>query len=332
MSIEWVHPWALVLLLLPVLYGVWEWRAARTALPLPRAGALRGERRQQRLWRALGHLPDALRVLAVAVLVVAIARPRLAEAVVEERAEGVPIAIAFDISSSMLAEDFAPDNRLEVARAATRAFIEARGGDPMALVAFAGEAITMVPLTSDRRVLGAALNNLQIGLLEDGTAIGMGLATAASRLEHVDGESKVVILLSDGENNRGEIEPLEAATAAAALGIRVFTIGVGTDEAAPVPLWRGPDGEVVQFAEAPVGIDEAMLREIARMTGGEYFRADNPRALDEIYRELDRMVAAPVEIRRVVSYREWYLPLLVLGTMVFTGEWLLRGSRWGRVP
>jgi Ca-activated chloride channel family protein len=232
----------------------------------------------------------------------------------------------------MLAEDFAPRNRLQVARETTREFIAGREHDPIGLVAFAAEAITQVPIATDYRVLFTALDHLQIGLLEDGTAIGMGLATAASRLREVRSGEKVVILMSDGENNRGAIDPLQAARAAAALGIRVFTIGVGTDRAAPVPLRRGPDGSVLQYAELPVGVDEELLRQIATLTGGEYFPAKSPGALREVYRRLDLLVRSPLEVRRYVEYREWFLPLVLIGTVLLLGEWFLRGSRWGRVP
>jgi Ca-activated chloride channel homolog len=330
MTLHWVSPWALLLLLVVVAYLVGELRGRSRALLLPRSGALASGGRRARPWVA--HAPEILRALALGLLVVALARPRTAGAVVEEQVDGVPIMIAFDISSSMLAEDFAPQNRLEVARQTTREFIAARQRDPIGLVAFAGEAITQVPLTTDDRALFAALDNLRIGLLQDGTAIGMGLATAATRLQHVPGEEKVIILMSDGENNRGEIEPLEAARAAAQMGIRVFTVGVGTDEAAPVPLRRGPDGAVLQYAELPVGLDEELMREIATLTGGAYFRADSPGALRNVYRELERLVTSPVEVRRHVDYREWYLPLVLLGTLLLLGEGFLRGSRWGRLP
>ncbi|CAN5672066.1 VWA domain-containing protein [soil metagenome] len=328
--IHWVHPSVLLLLLLVPAYLWWEVRGRGAGVSLPRASAFAAARLGLR--PGLARVPEILRALAFTLLVVALARPRTAGAVVEDQSEGVPIMIAFDISSSMLAEDFAPRNRLEVARETTREFLAGRQRDPIGLVAFAGEAITQVPLTTDHRVLSAALDNLQIGLLEDGTAIGMGLATAATRLQHIEAEEKVVILMSDGENNRGEVEPLEAAQAAAATGIRVFTVGVGTDEAAPVPLRRGPDGAVLQYAELPVGLDEELLREIATLTGGAYFRADSPDALRRVYRELDRLVTTPVETRRYIDYREWYLLLVVLGSAVLLGEWFLRASRWGRVP
>jgi Ca-activated chloride channel homolog len=328
-TIHFAYPWVLLLLLFVPLYLIVHFRGGRRALPLPRSSQL-ARARNGSGW-ALGSAQELLRALAIALLIVGLARPRTAGAVIEEHGEGIPIMIAFDLSSSMLAEDFAPSNRLEVARETTREFIRGRRYDPMGLVAFAGEAITQVPLTMDRRVLSAALDNLQIGLLEDGTAIGMGLATAVARLQRVDAESRVIVLLSDGENNRGEIEPLEAAHAGAVQGIRVFTVGVGSDEAAPVPLRRGPGG-VIQYAELPVGIDEPLLREIAAVTGGAYFRADRPDALQSVFRELDRLVATPLETRRHVQHTEWYLLLVLLGTAAFLSEWFLRGSRWGRLP
>jgi Ca-activated chloride channel homolog len=328
--IEWVYPLALLLLALTPAYLWWLARGRGGGLALPRASTLAAAGLGRRAW--IAQAPEILRAVAFVLLVLALARPRTAGGVVEERLDGVPIMIAFDISSSMLAEDFAPHNRLEVAREQTRQFVAARQNDPIGLVAFAGEAITQVPLTTDDRVLSAALNNLQVGLLEDGTAIGMGLATAATRLERVRGEERVVILMSDGENDRGEIEPLDAARAAARMGIRVFTIGVGTDQAAPVPLRRAPDGTVIQFAELPVGLDETLLRQIAEMTGGTYFRADSPDALRRVYGELDRLVTSPVELRHHVQWREWYLLLVVFGAATLLAEWFLRGSRWGRVP
>jgi Ca-activated chloride channel homolog len=330
LSVHLVHPAALAALLLVPAIWYWERRGESRAVTRPRLGPLLASGIRSARWR--GRIPDLLRIGAAVLLVLALARPRTEGGVIEERTEGVPIAIAFDISSSMLAEDFAPDNRLEVARRATREFVAMRPHDPIALIAFAGEAITQVPLTTDRRVLFAAIGNLRIGLLEDGTAIGMGLATALTRLQGVDAADRVVVLLSDGENNRGEIEPMEAALAASGAGVRVYTVGVGTDSAAPVPLRRAPDGAVLQYAELPVGIDEPLLREIAATTGGAYFRADSPDALDGVYAELARLVPSPVEIRRSVEYREWYPLLVVLGALALLIEWLVRGSRWGRIP
>jgi len=329
MMLQWGNPLALVLLALVPLFLWWSAAGRRRAVALPRVSGI-AVRGRTPTW--LARAPDVLRALALVFLVVALARPRTAGAAGEQITEGVPIMIAFDISSSMLAEDFAPLNRLEVARQTTREFIAARANDPIGLVAFAGEAITQVPLTTDDRVLFAALDNLQIGLLEDGTAIGMGLATAATRLRESQGEDKVIVLMSDGENNRGEIEPLEAARAAREAGIRVFTVGVGTDSAAPVPLRRAPDGSVIRYAELPVGLDEDLMREIATTTGGSYFRADSPDALRRVFGELDGLVASPAEVRRFFDVREWYWVLVLIGSAALLGEWFVRGSRWGRLP
>jgi Ca-activated chloride channel homolog len=328
-NLHFLHPWLLLFLVPIAAYLVWVVRVSAPAVPLPRMASVSPP--SDRFRRILGRLPQILRALVLALLVVAIARPRSAGATIEAPVEGIPIVIAFDISSSMLAEDFAPRNRLEVARSTTSDFIRSRGSDPIGLVVFAGEAITQVPLTTDHRVLLAALDRLRIGLLEDGTAIGMGLATAAARLPADPEENRVIVLMSDGENNRGEIEPMEAAAAAAKQGIRVFTIGVGTDDAAPVPVFRAPDGSV-QYAELSAGLDEELLREIAAMTGGEYFRADSPDALTEIYRRVDELVPVRFETRSHVLHSEWYLVLLLLGATALAAEWLLRASRWGKLP
>jgi Ca-activated chloride channel homolog len=326
MTLTLAHPhWLLLLLALPLHLLIVRGRGAR-GLPFPGSGA--GARR-----RSLGFLagsPLALRLLTLLLLVLALARPRSAGAVIEETVEGVPIVIAVDISSSMLAEDFLPLNRLEVARRTVAEFIGTRRGDPIGLVAFAGEAITLVPITTHRPMLMSAVEALQIGVVEDGTAIGEGLAVATSRLRTTAAGEGVVILMSDGENNRGEVEPLVAADAAAALGIRVFTIGVGSEGVAPVPVQRLPTG--MRYAELPVGIDEALLREIAARTGGEYFRATDTPELREIYERIDALVGSPIQTRRTVEYREWYLLLLLGAALALAGEWGLRGSRWGALP
>ncbi|MBV9774552.1 MAG: VWA domain-containing protein [Gemmatimonadetes bacterium] len=327
MSFEFVHPWALLLLLLPPLYWLWTRRSRPTAVLLPRTGAL--ARLQSRGTRWAARVPSVLRALAFVCLAVALARPRTGSAVVEEQAEGIGIVVAMDISSSMLAEDFRPSNRLEVAKRTTARFIQGRKHDRIGLVAFAGEALTQVPTTVDYAVLFSALEQMQPGMLEDGTAIGMGLATAVNRLRGVPGRSRVVILMSDGENNRGDIDPRAAARAAGALGIRVFTIGVGSRGIARVPVAVGAAG--LRYAYLPVTIDEALLTDIARTTGGRYYRAADPQALSRVYAEIDRLVKTPVRVRRYVRHRELYLPLLLAGAALLALEWLWRGSRRGVV-
>jgi Ca-activated chloride channel family protein len=327
MSFEFARPWVLLLLLLPLAYVIWFRRRRGLAYPLPRAEALAQFTRPS--WQYLGLAPQLLRAAVLMLLVVALAGPRAGAAAIDVRTEGIPMVLAIDISSSMLAEDFSPRNRLQVARETVARFIAGREADPVGLVAFAGEAITQVPLTLDHPVLFSALNNLQVGLLEDGTAIGMGLATAVNRLRRVPGDSKVVILMSDGENNRGEIEPLEAAAAAAAYGIQVFTIGVGSDERAAIPVQRAAGTEYVELS---AGLDEELLRQIADMTGGQYFRATNAAALEEIYARIDQLVKTPVESRRYVRFTERHLAFLFASMLLLLAEWVLRGSRWGRMP
>jgi Ca-activated chloride channel family protein len=327
MSIEWAHPlWLLALLLLPALF-LWRWRAG-AALPLPRAGRLRREGIAGPGWAA--PAPLVLRALTLTLLILALARPRTPGAVIEEHTEGVPIVVALDLSSSMLAEDFRPRNRLLVAQQTVARFVGQHPDDPIGLVAFAGEAITIVPVTTDHAVLLNALGTLRVGLLEDGTAIGDGLAIAANRLRRAPGRSKVVILMSDGENNRGEIAPLDAAKAAAAFGIEVYTIGVGSQGVARVPVERTPAG--LRYQELRVGLDETLLRQMAQVAGGQYFRATNPEALRAIYDRIGALVKARVETTRRTLYTEWALPLLLAAGLLLVVEWLLRGSRWGVVP
>jgi Ca-activated chloride channel family protein len=230
----------------------------------------------------------------------------------------------------MLAQDFLPRDRLEVAKATIGRFIESRASDPVGLVGFAGEALTLVPPTTHRPVLLNALESLRVGLLEDGTAIGDGLAAAINRLRGGNRESAVVVLLSDGENNQGTVDPLAAAEAAATLGIQVYTVGVGSEGVARVPVGSAPTG--FQYAELPVGLDEELLGEIAERTGGEYFRATDPAALERIYAEIDRLVPTTVETTRHVERTHWAGLLLILASVLLVAEWALRGSRWGVLP
>jgi Ca-activated chloride channel family protein len=328
MTVELVHPWALALLLPLPAYLLWLRRTRPAAIPLPGAAALAHPGGRAARWWA--RVPELARVLALAMLVVALARPRTGASVTESRAEGIAIVVAMDVSSSMLAEDFRPANRLEVAKRTTARFVAGRRADRIGLVAFAGEALTQVPTTTDYSLLISALQALEPGALRDGTAIGMGLATAVNRLRQVEGDSKVVILLSDGENNRGEIDPRDAARAAAALGVRVFTIGVGSQGMARVPVARSASG--LRYAYLPVRIDEALLTEIATSTGGRYFRATDTETLRRIYAEIDRMVKTPVRVRRYTRHTELYLPFLLAGAALLALEWLVRGSRRGVGP
>lgn len=339
MSVGFANPWALLLLLCIPLYVWFTRREQPRSLTFSRAGLL--GRVAPRSARLLARLPGWLRALAVAALVVAIATPRTGAAVVDIDAEGIAIAVVVDISSSMLAEDLSVEdeqgrsntrNRLAVAKETVAEFVRGRQYDRIGLVAFAGEALTQVPITIDYPVIYQALDQLSAGtgMLEDGTAIGTAIATAANRLRRAPGESRVMILMTDGENNRGDIDPLTAAQAAAAFDIRIYTIGVGSDGVAPIPIATGPFG--VQYANLPVHIDEDLLREIAATSGGQYFRATNEEALDSIYGRIDQLERTDVEVRRYVNYTPHYLPLIAFAMLALLTEWSLRASRFGRLP
>ncbi|MCC6318462.1 MAG: VWA domain-containing protein [Gemmatimonadaceae bacterium] len=299
MSFE--SPWILLALLLVPL---WLWRrrhGGRAAIVFSRTSVLaKGPRAGRWIARAL----VTFRTLALAGLVVALARPRMAGRSAQSNSEGINIVIAFDISSSMLAEDFQPQNRLEVARDKVKQFVQLRTSDRIGVVAFSGEALTQVPLTTDYPVVLAALENLQPGQLEDGTAIGTAIATAANRLRNAPGRSRVMVLLTDGVNNRGTIDPRTAAQAAAAFGIRIYAIGVGTEGMAPVPVGRGVFG--LRYENRPVEIDDALLTEIAEQSGGRYFRARDAAALDRITTEIDQLERTPVRTRVYTRYVELY--------------------------
>jgi Ca-activated chloride channel family protein len=218
--------------------------------------------------------------------------------------EGINIMIAFDISSSMLAQDFQPQNRLEVAKEKIKQFVAARSSDRIGIVAFSGEALTQVPLTTDYPVVQQALDNLQPGQLEDGTAIGTAIATAANRLKDAPGKSRVLVLLTDGVNNRGSIDPRTAARAASQFGIKIYGIGVGTEGMAPVPVGRGLFG--LRYEMQKVEIDDALLTDIANMSGGKYFRARDPAALQRITEQINSLERTPVRSRTFVRYSELF--------------------------
>ena len=320
------RPLLLLLLFLPLW---WLWRRRRRPAQVPGysktglvAEASRGA------W--IVRLPPALRALGLVALAIGIAGPRVGGDEVETKQEGITIAIALDISSSMLAEDFAPSNRLEVAKQQALGFIRGRTSDRIGLVAFAGEAVTLVPVTTDYPVLERAVRDLRIGILEDGTAIGSGLATAVNRLRRVPDKSKVVVLLTDGENNRGTVDPRTAAHAAAALGIKVYTIGVGSEGQAAVPTGRGPAG--LRYEVLPVRIDEPLLREIADATGGRYFRAKDSDALAQIFGQIDRLEKSQIRVTRYIRYDELTRPFVLVALGALALELLLSATVAVRVP
>ncbi len=314
-------PWVLLLLLLLPAWWIWRRRRRPAAIVYSRVPTLaRGPRAGRGIARAL----FLLRNLALAAIIVALAQPRSGATSREVTSQGIDIMIAFDISSSMLAEDFQPQNRLEVARGMVRKFVSLRTSDRLGLVAFSGEALTQVPLTTDYPVMLAAVANLQPGQLEDGTAIGTAIATAANRLRRSPGKSRVILLLTDGENNRGAIDPRTAGRAAQAFGIKIYAIGVGSVGMARVPVGRGIGG--LRFEYQPVRIDDALLTEIATATGGRYYRATDAAALDRTLEQIDRLERTPVQSRTYTKYTEQYewplgLALLLLATELALLAW-----------
>ena len=317
------EPWWLFLLL-PLAFWLW-WRRRRKpgAILFSRADILR---RGPSLGRWSARALVLARVLSIAGVVVALARPRSGARVEQVTGDGISIIVTFDISSSMLAEDFQPQNRLEVAKDRAKQFISGRTVDQVGLVAFSGEALTQVPLTIDYPVLLAAVDNLQPGQLDDGTAIGMGIATSVNRLRDAQGRSKVIILLTDGVNNRGTIDPRTAAKAAGALGIRIYTIGIGSEGMAPVPVGRGVFG--LRYENRPVELDEPLLQFIAQTSGGRYFRARDGQSLQRIYEQIDRLERSPIHAKRYMRYRElyrWPLGLTLAALLLELSLLALRG-------
>jgi Ca-activated chloride channel family protein len=323
-------PWALLLLaLIPLLLRARR-RQAPPALRYPLLDAVRtvGPGRRVR-WRWV--LP-ALRVAAVALLVIALARPQLGKAATQVFTEGIDIMLAVDISGSMLAEDFQVDgqrvNRLDAVKSVVRKFLEHRPGDRVGLVLFAARPYTQSPLTLDHGWLMKNLERAHVGLIEDGTAVGSGLATAVNRLEASEAKSKIVILLTDGQNNAGKIPPMTAAETAKTLGYRVYTIGAGTRGSAPFPQVDAFGRRV--YVSMPVDIDEDTLSRVAELTGGRYFRATDTPSLQQIYDEIDRLEKSPQEGLQYLEYHELYVWLALPALLLLASEAILAHT-WLRV-
>ena len=323
-------PWMLLLLALVPLLARPRRRGAPPALPYPVLDALRavGPGRRAR-WR---WLLTALRVAALALLVVGLARPQLGRASTQVRAEGIDIMLAVDLSSSMLAEDFQLDgdraNRLEAVKSVVREFLDKRPNDRVGLVLFASRPYTQSPLTLDHGWLLANLDRAHIGMIEDGTAVGSALASAVGRLQGSEAKSKIVILLTDGQSNAGKVPPLTAAESARALGYRVYTIGAGTRGTAPYPQ-VDPFGRKV-YVNMPVDVDEATLQKIADETGGRYFRATDTESLRKIYADIDQLETTSLEGLQYLDYDELYVWLVLAAVVLLAGEAVL-AQTWLRV-
>jgi len=277
----------------------------------------------------LRHILFILKIFALSLLIISLARPQSSKNWANSITEGIDIVLAVDISSSMLAMDFKP-NRLEASKDLAIEFISGRPNDRMGLVVFSGESFTQCPLTTDHAVLINLFNDIQSGMIEDGTAIGLGLATAVNRLKESTAISKVIILLTDGVNNRGEIDPATAAEIAQTYGIRVYIIGVGTMGEAPYPMTSPFGGTMIQ--NVPVEIDEAILQTIATTTSGVYFRATNNNKLREIYKQIDKLEKSKIDVQRYSKKNEEFIIFTLLAGLLLIFEIVLRNTVLRTIP
>ena len=320
-NIEFANPQLLWLLLLVPALIIWYVLRHKKQEAAVNFSDLKGMAKLPKTWKAyLRHLLFALKMAALALLIVALARPQSSSTNSTSNIEGIDIVMAMDVSGSMLARDLKPD-RLTAAKNVASDFVEGRPGDRMGLVIFSGETFTQVPLTTDHGVMLNMLAEMKNGLIEDGTAIGDGLATAISRLKDSEAISKVVILLTDGMNNAGSVDPYTAAEMAKLFGIRVYTIGVGSYGTAPYPV-QTPFGTQIQ--QVKVEIDEKLLTTIANSTGGKYFRATNNQKLDEIYQEIDKLERSKIEVTEFRRLHEEFYPLVAWALALLLLEFLLR--------
>ena len=325
-ELEFKNPELLWLLLLLPLLGFWlfyKHKKSRAEVRFPQASEI-ARYSQNWLARFSGVL-HVLRLLALALIIIAIARPRTSDENVRSNStRGIDIMMAVDISASMLARDFSP-NRLEATKDVAHEFIEERTTDRVGLVIYSGESFTKTPLTSDQNVLLSSLKEVEHGMVQDGTAIGMALATSVNRLKDSRADSKVVILLSDGENNAGNIDPQTAAGLAQKFNVRVYTIGVGSRGMAEVPVAYDAQNNFI-YRRRQVNIDEKLLTDIAEQTGGRYFRATNSDKLKAIYKEIDKMEKTELEEIKYLTYDEKFDYFVIAGLLLFGLEVILRYS------
>lgn len=323
----------LFLLLLMIPYLIWYLMYRKKSEPTMRMSDTRAYRYAPRSWRVtLMPIQLLLRLAVFVLLVLVLARPQTQNSWKNETMEGIDIMLAMDVSTSMLAEDLKP-NRIEAAKQVAADFIIGRPNDNIGLTIFAGEAFTQCPMTTDHASLLNLLHNIRTDiaqrLIEDGTAIGMGLANAVSRLKDSKAKSKVVILLTDGSNNRGDLSPMTAAEIAKSFGIRVYTIGVGTNKVAPYPM---PVAGGVQYVNIPVEIDTKMLSDIAAATDGDFYRATNNKELQQIYKEIDKLEKSKLNVKKYSKRYEAYQPYAIAAIILLLLEILLRITVFRKLP
>lgn len=317
----------LMLGLLPMIgWYIWKHKTIQASLQI---SSLKGFAANSGQWMELvRHLPFVLRMILFALIITILARPQSSNQLQNRITEGIDIVMTLDISGSMLAQDFKP-NRLEAAKDVAVQFINGRRDDKIGLVIFAAESFTQCPITTDHTVLTNLFMDIRTGMLEDGTAIGMGLATAVARLKSSEAKSKVIILLTDGENNRGDIAPMTAAELAKTFGIRVYTIGVGTIGKAPYPVQTAFG---LQYQEVDVKIDEPLLKEMAQLTGGEYFRATDKEKLQQIYAKIDELEKTKVEVQEYTKRQEEYQIFALMAIACLLAEIVLRNTLLRNLP
>jgi Ca-activated chloride channel family protein len=325
------NPWFLVLLLLiPILFLRRRWiqQRCKGGLIFSQLGLVSRLRSSwtMRIYRGLYFL----KLAGIAAVVLAFARPQLGSAEEDILTEGVDIMIAIDISGSMAAEDFRPKNRISVAKQVVQDFVRGRQTDRIGLVIFAARSFTKCPLTIDYDVLLKQIDDVNLGAIEDGTAIGNGLATAVNRLRLSKAKSRVIILLTDGVNNSGEIDPLTAADIARSLGIKVYTVGVGREGIAPFPVNDPVFGR--RYVDIEVKIDEEVLQKISQSTGGRYFRATDRDSLEQIFKTIDQLEKSKISIKSYTHYNEIFTYFLWPGLACLVGEALLSNTRFRRIP
>ncbi len=328
-DITFAHPyffWLLIIVPFYIAWYVWKQKSMQASLQISTLKGFAKAPVSKKVY--LRHSLFAFRVLSIILLITVLARPQSSNSFRNEITEGIDIVMALDISGSMMAEDFKP-NRLESAKKVAAEFIKGRPNDKIGLVIYAAESFTQCPLTTDHRVLQNLFRDIELGLLEDGTAIGMGLATAVQRIKDSDAKSKVIILLTDGVNNRGEIAPMTAAEIAKTFGIRVYTIGVGTNGMAPYPM-QTVFGK--QYQDIEVKIDEELLQNIADMTDGKYFRATDEQKLVEIYNEIDQLEKTRIEVREYTKRKEEYWWFAAFACLFLLMEIYLRNTVFRNLP
>lgn len=319
--------WLLLILPIMVAYYIYRHKNDNAAVTISSVQAIKKMKPGVKYY--LRHVPFALNVLAVGLLIVALARPQNTERGSNTKTQGIDIVLALDVSSSMLARDFQPD-RFTASKELAKDFILDRPNDRLGLVVFAGESFTQSPLTTDQATLINLLGSIETGMIEDGTAIGNGLATAVNRLKDSDAKSKVAILLTDGVNNSGQISPQTAAEIAQTFGIKVYTIGVGSNDVAPYPT-IDPWGNIA-FAQMKVEIDEEILREIAQKTGGEYFRATDNDKLKAIYDQINQMETTAIDKEDYTRFHEAFIPFVLAALALLLLQFFIRQVYLRQIP